>query len=162
MNANSTAPQRSHTQTQARGLRKLLEELEDLQISRSSIVAQAKRLVVQDDIKPRILRHANGLERWTEVDPAMFESIIDDELSKYDRFKDTLQEGREQQEDLISRIKVWCSSMTAPSDSLLSIGSNGRTRMRSFCDRGRRTRRSKNGNKLSSPLISHIPNIARS
>ena len=97
---------RSETQTKARALRKLLEDLEDLQQARGSIVSQAKRLAATDNIKPQILRLALSFEAWKEIDPAIFEGVIEHQLTMYDRFKEEMEESSAKQEGLLARITV--------------------------------------------------------
>jgi programmed cell death 6-interacting protein len=99
---------RSGTKTQARGLRKLLEDLEDLQQACGSIVSQARRLAATDDIKPQILRRALSLEAWKEIDPAIFDGVIQQQLSKYERFKQEIGDNSAKQEGLLDRITVNC------------------------------------------------------
>jgi programmed cell death 6-interacting protein len=59
-----------------------------------------------DDIQPRILRAASGLERLAEVQPAMFEDISDEELAKYDKFLQEVGENEQKQNGLLADIQV--------------------------------------------------------
>ncbi|KIP08198.1 hypothetical protein PHLGIDRAFT_104576 [Phlebiopsis gigantea 11061_1 CR5-6] len=93
------------TQAHARQLRVLLESLDDIQRSRNQLVSRATRLAASEDITPRILKAASAIERWVEVHPSMFEDVIDDELSKYDKFREEIEEGEQQQEVLLDSIK---------------------------------------------------------
>ncbi|KAH7927929.1 pH-response regulator [Leucogyrophana mollusca] len=94
------------TQTHARTLRGLLESLDDVRRSRDELVARAQRYADVDDIRPRILKAASNFERWTEVDPAMFEDVSDEELSKYDKFIQGLAEGKKKQTEVLDAVKA--------------------------------------------------------
>ncbi|KAI0925777.1 hypothetical protein AcV5_008415 [Taiwanofungus camphoratus] len=104
-------PQRSSgsrvtaTQTHARALRVLLESLDDIIRSRADYVKRANALAASEDISPRIQKAASGIERWVEVQPAMFEDVLDQELSKYDKFRTYIEEGEQKQEVLLESIK---------------------------------------------------------
>lgn len=94
------------TQAHARQLRVLLESLDDVRRSRAQAVGRTKRLVDAEDVAPRILRAAAGIERWVEVQPSMFEDVIDEELTKYEKFREELEEGEQRQEVLLASVKV--------------------------------------------------------
>lgn len=94
------------TQTHARALRVLLESLDDIIRSRADYVKRANALAASEDISPRIQKAASGIERWVEVQPAMFEDVLDQELSKYDKFRTYIEEGEQKQEVLLESIKV--------------------------------------------------------
>ena len=94
------------TQSHARQLRVLLESLDDIQRERAQNVARAKRLADSEDITPRILRAAAAIERWTEVQPSMFEDELDEALSKYEKFKDEIEAGEQRQEVTLESITV--------------------------------------------------------
>ncbi|EJF64930.1 pH-response regulator [Dichomitus squalens LYAD-421 SS1] len=93
------------TRSHARALRMLLEMLDDLSKSREEIAARTGRLSDSDDIRPRILKAASGMEQWVNVQPAMFEDILDEELAKYDKFRRQLEEDGKKQADLLTAIK---------------------------------------------------------
>lgn len=93
-------------QSHARQLRVLLESLDDMQRSRTQLVSRATRLAASEDITPRILKAASAIERWVEVQPSMFEDVLDEELAKYDKFRDEIEEGQQPQEVLLESIKV--------------------------------------------------------
>ncbi|RDX57268.1 pH-response regulator [Lentinus brumalis] len=110
---SSTVPQ-SHrtasaggdlTRMHARALRVLLEKLDDMAKSRADLVARVKRLAASDDITPRILKAASGMEQWVNVQPAMFEDILDEELSKFDKFRAQLEEDARKQEDILKAVQ---------------------------------------------------------
>ncbi|KAI0649086.1 BRO1-domain-containing protein [Trametes meyenii] len=93
------------TRAHARALRTLLERLEDLSKSRVEIVARVDRLAGSDDITQRVSKAATAMEQWVNVQPAMFEDILDEELSKYDKFRVQLEENGEKQEELLRSVK---------------------------------------------------------
>ncbi len=95
----------------ARALRVLLEKLDDMAKSRADLVARVKRLAASDDITPRILKAASGMEQWVNVQPAMFEDILDEELSKFDKFRAQLEEDARKQEDILKAVQVRASSL---------------------------------------------------
>ena len=101
-----SSPVNSSTLTYARELRTLLDALEDNKQARTQLASRAHRLVDADDIRPRIMREAAGFERWTSVEPAMFEETLDEELSKFDTFKDGIEEGATKQNELLDQLKV--------------------------------------------------------
>ncbi|KAN0120828.1 BRO1-like domain containing protein [Russula decolorans] len=99
-------PAIGETQTHARALRVLLEQLDDLVRERSQLVSRAQRLADADDISPRIVKEAAGLERWAEVQPSMFEDTLDQELAKYDKFRRDIEEGGVKQTELLESVKT--------------------------------------------------------
>ncbi len=82
-----------------------MEQLDDLVRERSQLVSRAQRLVDADDISPRITKEAAGLERWTEVQPSLFEDTLDQELAKYDKFQHDIEEGSVRQAELLDNVK---------------------------------------------------------
>ena len=84
----------------------LLEKLDDLAKAREELAARVSRLADSDDITPRILKAASGMEQWVNVQPAMFEDILDQELSKYDKFRVQLEEDEVKQQDLLKAVQV--------------------------------------------------------
>lgn len=70
------------------------------------MVHQARALQAADDIQPRILKVASGLERLTELRAEMFEDILDEELVKYDRFLTEIGELKQKEETILADIKV--------------------------------------------------------
>jgi programmed cell death 6-interacting protein len=66
----------------------------------------AKNFAESDDIEPRISREALGVERWTEVKASMFEDTLDEELQKFQKFKENLEDNASQQEDILRQIEV--------------------------------------------------------
>ena len=84
----------------------LLESLEDIRRDRSQVVTRAQRLAGTEDITPHILRAAAGIERWIEVQPSMFEDVLDEEMAKFEKFANDLEEGEQKQEVTLESIKV--------------------------------------------------------
>ncbi|KAG9103109.1 pH-response regulator protein palA/rim20 [Ceratobasidium sp. 370] len=101
--ANSTEATQAHTY--ARAIRAGLEHLDDLRSARARCIESARQRANTDDIKPRIMREAAGLARWVEVKPEMFEGTIEEELGKFDRYRDSVEEGREKQGDELARVE---------------------------------------------------------
>lgn len=101
-----SSPQSVTTQAHARALRAQLEALEDIRHSRTELVERAQRLAASDDIKPRIMREEANLARWVSVSPALFEDTMAEEMTKYDRFRDDVEEGALKQEEVLEHIKV--------------------------------------------------------
>jgi programmed cell death 6-interacting protein len=52
------------------------------------------------------MREEANIAQWTEVTPAMFEMTLTEEMEKYDRFKDDVEEGALKQEEILEHIKV--------------------------------------------------------
>lgn len=94
------------TRTHARALRTLLEQLEDLSNARTELVARVDRMTASDDITQRVARAASAMEQWVNVQPAMFEDILDEELSKYDRFRVQLEENGQKQEAFLQSLQA--------------------------------------------------------
>lgn len=94
------------TRTHARALRTLLEQLEDLSKARVELVARVDRMTASDDITQRVARAASAMEQWVNVQPAMFEDILDEELSKYDRFRVQLEENGQKQEAFLQSLQA--------------------------------------------------------
>ena len=91
---------------QARALTLLLESLEDIKRIRRKLVDRATQLADADDIGPRIMKVATGFERWLDVQPEMFADVSDEELVKYDKFLQDMENTREKQESTLKDIKV--------------------------------------------------------
>lgn len=94
------------TQTHARALRALLENLDNVQRARSEIVNAAKRQKEWDDITPRILKDAAAFEQWVEVKPEMLEDTLEQGLSAYEKFRTQLEESEQKQMELLQSIQV--------------------------------------------------------
>lgn len=94
------------TQTHARALRVLLENLDNVQRARNETVARAQRLAEADDITLRISKAASAFEQWVAVKPEMLEDILDEELSKYEKFRTMLEQSEQKQQELLDAIKV--------------------------------------------------------
>ncbi|KDQ57158.1 hypothetical protein JAAARDRAFT_58624 [Jaapia argillacea MUCL 33604] len=96
----------SQTLSHARALHVLLESLDDVRRARTQLVDRARRLAASDDIAPKIMKQAAGFEQWTEVQPAMFDDLFDQEMAKYDKFRDGVEETARKQEQILSDIKA--------------------------------------------------------
>lgn len=103
---STTTTQGKRTQAHARALRVLLEELDDIHRARSQLVRRAQSLADADDIRARILKVSSGFERFAQVEPAMFEDVLDEELSKYDKFLREIGEVEQKQNGVLSDIQV--------------------------------------------------------
>ncbi len=97
----------------ARALRLALEELDDLQDSRASCVAEAKALGKADDIRPAAMREAGRLAAAGSgaggnlvVQASEFESLFEEELGKYARFTNEMRNNAAAQEDKLEQIAV--------------------------------------------------------
>ncbi|KZT07808.1 BRO1-domain-containing protein [Laetiporus sulphureus 93-53] len=101
----SSARGANPTQVHARALRVLLESLDDLIRTRADYVRRATRLAESEDIRPRILKAAAEIERWVEVQPSMFEDVIEEEMVKYDKFRVGVQETEQKQGTILESIK---------------------------------------------------------
>lgn len=157
--ALSTATsQGKQTQGHARALRVLIEELDDIHRTRSQLVRRAQSLADVDDIRARILKVSSGFERFAQVEPAMFEDVLDEELSKYDKFLREIGEVKQKQDGILSDIQVQAIS----DDCFSGIHANDRIAMSCFCNPGGMILLSKNENMLYSRLIWRTTNIEKS
>jgi programmed cell death 6-interacting protein len=93
------------TQGHARALRSHLETLDDLVRARAELVRRVERIAASDDVAPRFMREAASVARWVEVRPEIFEQAMEEELSKYDKFREELEDGRQRQEEALDGIK---------------------------------------------------------
>ncbi|KAJ3557381.1 hypothetical protein NM688_g1507 [Phlebia brevispora] len=98
------AGDKNSTQSHARQLRVLLESLGGIQRERAQSVARVKWLAESEDITPRVLKAATAIERWVEVQPSMFEDLLDEALEKYTKFREDLEAGEQRQEVLLESI----------------------------------------------------------
>lgn len=69
-------------------------------------MSRAQRLAEVDDISPQVMKKAAGFEQWVEVQPAMLDDVLEEELAKFDKFREDVENGREKQETLLSSIQV--------------------------------------------------------
>ncbi|KDQ14864.1 hypothetical protein BOTBODRAFT_158886 [Botryobasidium botryosum FD-172 SS1] len=104
--ARSLKTSSSQTQKHVRNLRSSLEVLDDILLARSTLVSQVQQFASGDDIKPRIMREAAGIERWIEVNPAMFEDTLEEEMGKYERYREKMEQSKASQEELLEKIKT--------------------------------------------------------
>ena len=84
----------------------LLEKLDDLSKDRAELNARVVQLAATDDITPRVLKAASGMEQWVNVQPAMFEDILDEELLKFEKFRAQLNDDEQRQTELLQVVQV--------------------------------------------------------
>ncbi|KAJ3987962.1 BRO1-like domain-containing protein [Lentinula detonsa] len=108
------------TDKHARTLRSLLETLSDIFTDRENLIKRSETLSAADNITPRIVKTASGLERLAEttseaqkeqnrmpgVHPAMFEDVSNDELAKYDKFITWMKKLEGKQEQVVGSIRT--------------------------------------------------------
>lgn len=114
------SPLSSQTKSHVRILRGHLESLEELRRNRQHALLRAQSLASGDDISDRIKLAALGLERWTQVKAEMFEDVMTEELSKYDKYEADITSTTEEQEALLKKIEVFFFSVTAYAFLLIS------------------------------------------
>jgi programmed cell death 6-interacting protein len=96
----------AETQVHAQELRKYIESLDGILRSREELLEKANYLAEVDNVQSRVMKAASGFERWAEVEAAMFEYILDEEISKYDKFLQRLRESKEEQVQVLTNIEV--------------------------------------------------------
>ncbi|KAG5651345.1 hypothetical protein H0H81_009008 [Sphagnurus paluster] len=101
----AASDQGRQTQTHARALRVQIEALDDVHRAREQLVRRARALAGADDIRDRVVRAAAGFAQLTEVEPAMFEDVSDEELAKYDRFLQEMGEIEQRQNTILAEIQ---------------------------------------------------------
>ncbi|KAJ7170650.1 BRO1-like domain-containing protein [Mycena crocata] len=89
----------------SRALRVALEALDTLHRELQDFVRRAQSLAEADDVYPRILNAASGLEKLAEVKPEMFEDVLDEELAKYDKFIEENNKAEGKQAELLAAIE---------------------------------------------------------
>lgn len=95
------------TQRHARKLRSLLESLSNLERDRQHCITRARTVVHADDIQSQIVREARRFESLGDIEPSMFEDVMEAELSKkYDPFLVDIQDTKVQQDKLLAAIEV--------------------------------------------------------
>ncbi|KAF8604259.1 BRO1-domain-containing protein [Ceratobasidium sp. AG-I] len=102
---SANSPDLTQAHTYGRAIRAALESLDDLRNARARCIESARQRASTDDIKPRLVREAAGLARWVEVKPAMFEETMEEEMGKFDRYKDSVEEGKEKQDELLAQVE---------------------------------------------------------
>jgi programmed cell death 6-interacting protein len=88
--------------------------LSEMQKDSSSSLARVDHQSKTDDIRPRIVRQSSGIELWTKVEAAMFETVLDEELGKYDKYKKEVQQLENGFNQLLESIKVVTSKLPVP------------------------------------------------
>ncbi|KAI0034549.1 BRO1-domain-containing protein [Vararia minispora EC-137] len=119
-NSQSSVSGTTPAQAHARGLRVILEELDDLSRTRAQLVQRAKRRAEVDDIQPRIMRAATAFERWAEVHPSMFEDVLEEEIAKFEKFRDEIREGGQRQDELLETLKAGFRPHSTRMDAFLA------------------------------------------
>ncbi|KAF7339217.1 pH-response regulator protein palA/RIM20 [Mycena venus] len=103
--SNRSSAEAAEAVKHSRALRAALEALDSLHREFQDFVRQAQRLADADDIYPRVLNAASGLEKLAEVKPKMFEDVFDQELAKYDKFLEEINKGESKQAELLATIE---------------------------------------------------------
>jgi programmed cell death 6-interacting protein len=85
-----------------------LEQLDDLIAHRATLVAEAKQINKNDDIRPKVLQEATKLAHGGsgDVKTEWFEGLFEESLRKYDEVKGDMDREVERQEGLLSQIRV--------------------------------------------------------
>ncbi|EMD34060.1 hypothetical protein CERSUDRAFT_117568 [Gelatoporia subvermispora B] len=92
------------TQHRARELRRLLELLDDVQKERASLLQKANDHVPHDDPTQRVLSHAASFQRWTEIEPRMFDDCLSRNMDYYEDVQADIEETEMKQNALIKSI----------------------------------------------------------
>lgn len=103
--ATRSTPESRATAKLAQSLRNRLEDLDVLHRDRAQLVRRAKATAENDDVQQRITKAATGFEKLANLDPAMFEDILDQELAKYDRYLVDMDEQSKRVEEALEKIK---------------------------------------------------------
>lgn len=104
----STSGSASNLPQSVRPLRASLEDLDDLIAHRAALVAEAKHLAQNDDIRPQVLQEATRLAHGGsgDVKPEWFEDLFEKSLSKFDGVKQDMESEVARQDRLLDRIRV--------------------------------------------------------
>ena len=91
-----------------RPLRASLEDLDDLIAHRATLVAEAKQIARNDDVRPDVLKEATRLAHGGsgDVRTEWFEGIFDKSLGKYDQIKSDMAKAENTQEQILAQIGV--------------------------------------------------------
>ncbi|KAF8206432.1 BRO1-like domain-containing protein [Mycena galopus ATCC 62051] len=103
--SNRSSAEAAEALRHSRALRVALEALDSLHRELQDFVRRAQSLADADDIYPRVLSAASGLEKLAEVKPEMFEDVSDQELAKYDKFLEEISRGESKQAELLATIE---------------------------------------------------------
>ncbi|KAJ7364036.1 BRO1-like domain-containing protein [Mycena albidolilacea] len=103
--SNRSSAEAADALKHSRALRVALEALDSLHRELQDFVRRAQSLADADDIYPRVLSAASGLEKLAEVKPEMFEDVSDQELAKYDKFLEEINRGESRQAELLATIE---------------------------------------------------------
>ncbi|KAG8797391.1 pH-response regulator protein palA/rim20 [Serendipita sp. 398] len=100
-----SSPLSTQTKSHVRILRGHLESLDELRRNRQHSLIRAQNLSSGDDISDRIKLVALGFERWTQVKAEMFEDVMEEELQKYDKFRNEIAATADEQKELLKKIE---------------------------------------------------------
>ncbi|KAJ6619711.1 BRO1-like domain-containing protein [Mycena sp. CBHHK59/15] len=103
--SNRSSAEAAEALKHSRALRVALEALDALHRGQQDFVRRAQSLAAADDIYPRILSAASGLEKLAEVKPEMFGDVSDQELAKYDKFLEEISKSESRQAELLNTIE---------------------------------------------------------
>lgn len=101
-----TTPEGKQTRAQSRALRAKIEDLDDLRRTVEQIVRRVEKRAATDDIRTRVMQVASGFEKLAQLEPAMFEDVLDEELAKYDKFLKEMEDAEKRQNVILNEIKV--------------------------------------------------------
>lgn len=113
-NPSLAAGQTSDAQVQCvRALRVELENLDDLLDSRTACLTEVKALAAADDIRPLVMREAATISTragtssssQSTITAADFEDVFGQQMDKYTRFKQEIDQSAAQQAQLLERIE---------------------------------------------------------
>ncbi|KAH8826651.1 pH-response regulator [Flagelloscypha sp. PMI_526] len=106
--ASHASPGRMNPDTRkySQALRGCLEELDRVHEQCDDLVYRARLLQEADDIETKVIQEAEGLSQLTVIRPALFEDLLDKELSKYDRFLRPVKDLQETHADILERISI--------------------------------------------------------
>ncbi|KAK4690084.1 hypothetical protein P7C73_g49, partial [Tremellales sp. Uapishka_1] len=104
----STSSSGSALPASVRPLRATLEDLDDRIAFRARLLNEAKRISETDDIRPVVLKEASKLAHGGsgDVKTEWFEEIFEQELGKFDRVQNDMEDEISKQEKLLEDIRV--------------------------------------------------------
>ena len=101
--------QSTETQQHAQALRGLMESLEDIRRERADLLRRAQERVHRDDPTPRVLNHALSIQRWTEIEPRMFDDCFSENMTYYEDVQAEIEKTEPKQNALLKSLMVRCS-----------------------------------------------------
>jgi programmed cell death 6-interacting protein len=92
----------------ARPLQTLLEDLDDARAYRTRLVAEARRVASRDDIRAQVLDTSTRLSKGSpgDIKPEVFEDLFEQELRKYRRLAEEMQENVRQEQRMWQTLGV--------------------------------------------------------